>query len=86
MSGLLKLLTFPVSGPILGTRFIMDTVVEEAERQYYDQQTILQQLNDLEQQYREGQVTEAVMQQEEEALLKRLMEARAYHEQKRQEE
>ena len=41
--GLLKLLTFPVSGPVAGTHWVLRTLLDEAERRYYDEEAILQQ-------------------------------------------
>jgi len=36
MLGLFKLLTLPVSGPLLGSRWIAGVLRDEAERQLYD--------------------------------------------------
>jgi hypothetical protein len=76
--GLFKLLTFPVSGPVMGARWIMQTLLDEAERQYYDPAAIRQQMADLESEYRAGQIGEDEFDRREEELLERLLEARAF--------
>jgi hypothetical protein len=73
--GLLKLLTFPLSGPLAVARVVRD----EAERQLYDVAAIRQQLADLERRRQLGQADEDTLDREEEALLQRLLDARAYH-------
>lgn len=77
--GLFKLLTFPVSGPVLGTQWVLQTLLDHAERQYYDEAAIRQQMADLEAQLRAGQVSDQEFDRREEALLERLLEAREYH-------
>src|SRR4051812_32594411 len=42
--GLLRLLTFPVSGPIAGTKWALQTLLNEAERRYYDEAAIRQEM------------------------------------------
>jgi hypothetical protein len=74
--GLFKLLTFPVSGPVSGTRWVLQTVLAEAERAYYDPAAIRQQMADLENQHRAGLISEQELDRQEEALLERLMESR----------
>ena len=77
--GLLKLLTFPVSGPVAGTRWVLETVLREAERRHYDPAAIRQQLADLETQHRTGRLSDEEFDRREEALFERLMEAREFH-------
>lgn len=77
--GLLKLLTFPVSGPVTGTRWVLETVLREAERRHYDPAAIRQQLADLETQHRTGRLSDEEFDRREEALFERLMEAREFH-------
>jgi hypothetical protein len=77
--GLLKLLTFPVSGPVMGGRWVLQTLLDEAERRYYDMDDIRQQLAALERQFIEGEIDERTFERTEEALLQRLMEAREFH-------
>jgi len=74
--GLFKLLTFPVSGPVTGTRWVLQTLLEEAERAYYDPAAIRQQMADLEAKHAAGLISEEELDRQEEALLERLMEAR----------
>lgn len=73
---LFKLLTFPVSGPVLGARTALDTVVREAERQYYDPHAILQQLRQVDQQRRRGEISDEQAEQREAILWQRMVEAR----------
>jgi len=75
----LKLLTFPVSGPVMGGRWVLQTLLDEAERRYYDMDDIRQQLAALERQFIEGEIDERTFERTEEALLQRLMEAREFH-------
>ena len=74
--GLFKLLSFPVSGPVSGTRWVLRTILDEAERAYYDPAAIRQQMADLEDKHRAGLISEQELDRREEALLERLMEAR----------
>ena len=76
--GLLKLLTFPVSVPLAGGRWVLQTLIDEAERRYYDEATIRQQMAELERRLRAGEIDEATFDAEEEDLFARLLEAREY--------
>ena len=80
--GLLKLFTFPVSVPLSGGRWVLQTLVDEAERRYYDPAAIRQQMADLEAQHRAGQITDEEFDRREEELLERLIEARQYQQRK----
>lgn len=80
--GLLKLLTFPVSGPVAGTKWVLETILSEAERQHYDPAAIRQQLADLEARHRAGAISDAEFDRREEELFERLLEAREYHRRK----
>lgn len=80
--GLLKLLTFPVSGPVAGTRWVLDTLLTEAERRYYDPAAIRQQMADLQSQHQAGRIGDDEFDRREEALLERLLEAREFHQRK----
>jgi hypothetical protein len=80
--GLFKLLTFPVSGPVSGTRWVLQTVLDEAERRHYDPVAIRQQMADLEAQHRTGGISDEEFDRREEALLERLIESREYHQRK----
>jgi len=72
---LLKLLTLPVSGPL----WVAKVVLDEAERQYYDEGTIQRQMAELEQALDRGDIDRETFDQREEALLQRLLEARDFH-------
>ena len=80
--GLLKLLTFPVSVPLSGGRWVLRTLVDEAERRYYDPAAIRQQMADLEARHRAGELSDDEFDSQEEALLERLIEAREYQQRK----
>lgn len=80
--GLLKLLTFPVSGPLIGTKWALKTLVSEAERRYYDEAAIRQEMAELERRLIAGQIDDATFDRQEEALLNRLLDAREYHQRK----
>jgi len=79
----LKLLTFPVSGPVAGGRWVLQTLLDEAQRRYYDLNDIRQKLATLERQLMDGEINEQTFEQAEEALLQRLMEAREFHQSRR---
>ena len=83
--GLFKLLTFPVSGPVLGTKWVLQTVLDEAERQYYDTGAIQEQLAALERSFEAGEIGAEDFDEQEEQLLQRLLEARDYHQRKQAE-
>ena len=76
--GLLKLLTFPVSGPVAGGRWVLQTLLDEAERRYYDPAAIRQQMADLEERHRAGGISDEAFDRAEEALLERLIESRQF--------
>lgn len=76
--GLFKLLTFPVSFPVAGGRWVLKTVRDQAERQYYDEGAILEEMAQLERQYEKGELAESVLNEREDALWERLLEAREY--------
>lgn len=81
---LLKLLMLPVSGPLSSATWAMRTVLEEAERQYYDETAIRRDMLALEELYRAGKLDEASFENAADALLQRLMEARAYRAEREQ--
>ena len=82
--GLFKLLTFPVSGPISGANWVIQTVLDEAERQYYDEATIRQEMLALEELHQRGRLDDASFEQAADVLLERLLDARKYHQQTEQ--
>ena len=75
--GLLKLLAFPVTGPL----WIAGMLQQTAERQLYDVDAIREQMADLEDQRHQGLIDNETFESEEERLLARLIEARSYHRQ-----
>ena len=83
--GLLKLLTFPVSGPLLGGRWVLRTVLDEAERRYYDPTAIRAEIEKVERQHRSGELDDAAFESLEDSLLQRLLDARDYQAGKREE-
>src|SRR5688500_7478885 len=82
LMGLFKLLTFPVSLPVAGGTWVLRTVLSEAERKYYDEAAILEEMSQLERQLQGGELDEAAFDEREEALLQRLLEARRYWQEK----
>jgi hypothetical protein len=82
--GLLRLLTFPVSGPLSGGRWVLRTLLEEAERRHYDEEDIRNALADVQREYEAGLIDEHTLERREEALLERMLEAREYHRGKRE--
>ena len=70
------LLTFPVSAPILTANAAIRTIINEAERQLYDEASIRQQLSAAERDHRTGALTSEQFAEIEESLLERLVEAR----------
>lgn len=84
--GLLKLLTFPVSLPISGGTWVLKTVLDEAERRYFDEAAILEEMAQLERQFQSGEIDQAVFDQQEEVLLQRLLDAREYRQRKEAEQ
>jgi hypothetical protein len=83
--GLLKLFTFPVSMPLSGGTWVLRTVLSEAERRYYDEAAILQDMAQLERAHDAGEIDDGDFDQQEEALLQRLLDARAYWRQRAEE-
>jgi hypothetical protein len=82
MLGFLKALTFPVTGPFIGTRWIAGVLLEEAERQLYDADGIRQQMAEVERQFQMRQIDGETFERRQEELLARLLEARDYYRRK----
>ena len=80
--GLLKLLTFPVSLPLSGGGWVLRTLLNEAERRFYDEAAILEEMAQLEQQLQAGEIDDQTFDEHEEALLQRLLDAKEYHRQR----
>jgi hypothetical protein len=68
------LLTLPIA-PARGVAWVVEQVVEEAERQMYDEQNIRRELMDLELEFDEGTIDAEERAAREEQLLERLAEA-----------
>jgi hypothetical protein len=79
--GLLKLLTFPVSLPLAGGTWVLRTVLSEAERRYYDEAAILEEMAELERALEAGEIDGSSFDEHEEVLLQRLLDARKYWQQ-----
>ena len=73
--GLFKLLAFPLSAPLAVAQILLD----EAERQMYDEAAIRRQMAEAEEQFRAGEIDGDEFEERETALLERLLEARKYH-------
>ena len=80
--GLLRLLAFPLTGPL----WVARVIGEEAERQLYDEDAIRGQIAALQAQHQAGEMDDATLATQEEALFERLLAAREYHRQKRLEQ
>ena len=83
--GLFKLLTLPVSGPLGGAKWIANVLLEEAERQLYDEDSIRQEMAEAERQYQTGEIDGDTFERRQEELMERLLEARDYHRRKQAE-
>jgi hypothetical protein len=84
--GLLRLLTFPISAPVSGGRWVLQTLLDEAERRHYDTAAIQDQLAQVERQHRAGEIDDATFDAMEESLLQRFIDAQAYHRRRAAEE
>jgi len=73
-----KLLTLPVMGPIKGLMWIAEKVVEQAEREAYNEDNVRGQLMELELHLDLGEITEEEYAVAEEELLARLRVAREH--------
>lgn len=76
MGLLTLLLTFPVSGPVMVAKAAIQTVVGEAEKEFYDEGLIQRQLAEAERQLQAGEIDDEEFAQVEENLLERLLESR----------
>ncbi|MER6675111.1 gas vesicle protein GvpG [Streptomyces sp. NPDC000983] len=77
MGLLTQLLTFPLA-PVRGVTWVVDQVVEAAEREYYDPETVERELAALERELLEGRIDQAAFDEREDQLLDRLEEIAAY--------
>ncbi|MFG2143124.1 gas vesicle protein GvpG [Streptomyces sp. NPDC048696] len=70
--GLLKELLLLPAAPVRGTFWVLDKVVAEAERQYYDPSAVHRELARLEELLMAGEIDEAEFDRREDVLLERL--------------
>jgi cytochrome c-type biogenesis protein CcmI len=78
MGLLLTLVTLPVSAPVGGALWIAEQVHAAAEREYYDEEAIRGQLEDLEERFAAGELVEDDYEAAADELLERLLEAHAF--------
>jgi len=78
MNILLKLITFPVMGPLDATVWAARKIAERAENVYYDDMPIREALQELELRLDLGEIDEETFEAEESILLVRLQEIREY--------
>jgi hypothetical protein len=76
MGFLINLLTFPVLGPIKGVMWIAEKVVEQADKELYDEDKLRGLLMELELRFELGEMAEQEYLAAEELLLERLKVAR----------
>jgi hypothetical protein len=76
MGFLIDLLTFPVLGPIKGVMWIAEKVVEQADKEVYDEDKLRGLLLELELRFELGEMAEQEYLAAEELLLERLKVAR----------
>jgi len=76
MGFLINLLTFPVLGPIKGVMWIAEKVVEQADKEVYDEDKLRGLLMELELRFELGEMAEQEYLAAEELLLERLKVAR----------
>lgn len=78
MGFFLDLLTLPVTGPINGTIWIAEKLLEQAENEMYDEGKVRAKLMEMEMLLDLGDISEETYMAAEEELLERLREIRAF--------
>ena len=78
MGILSTILTLPVMGPINGVTWIAEKMIEQAEREIYDEGAVRGMLMELELRYDLGEIGESEYMVAEEFLLARLKDIREY--------
>ncbi len=78
MGMILDLLTLPVTGPINGTIWIAEKLLEQAENEMYDEGKVRAKLMELETLLDLGDISEETYMAAEDELLQRLREIRAF--------
>lgn len=74
----LTLITLPVSGPVGGTLWIAEQVRAAAEREYYDEAAIREELAALDERAAAGELDEEEYEAAADELFERLLETRAF--------
>ena len=82
MGFLTGLLTLPLA-PVRGVAWVTEQLIEEAERQLYDENAIRRELLELELAFEEGRIDELERRDREEELMERLTNSRERAEQAR---
>jgi hypothetical protein len=78
MGILTKILAFPLTGPIDGTMWLAEKLLEQAEAEMYDEGKVKAELMELEIRLDLGEIDEATYLEAEDELLQRLREIREY--------
>jgi len=78
MGFLFDVLTFPVLGPIRGVIWVAEKIVEEADKELYDEDAVQGRLMELELRYDLGEISEEEYEEAEKVLLERLNAIREY--------
>jgi|APCry1669189101_1035198.scaffolds.fasta_scaffold52740_2 hypothetical protein len=78
MGFILDLLALPLTGPINGTIWIAEKLLEQAENEMYDEGKVRSKLMELETLLDLGEISEETYMTAEEQLLERLKEIRAF--------
>lgn len=77
---LFKLLGLPFSLPAAGVKWVFNTVLEQAENEYYDDAPVKEMLLLLNMQLEEGEISEEEFAEQEQVLFARLREIREHRE------
>jgi hypothetical protein len=78
MGLLFNLLTLPVTGPLKGTLWVAEQVLEVAERDFYDEDAIRRSIQEAETAHANGALSDEAYEASVDALLERLIAAREY--------
>ena len=82
---LFKLLGLPLTLPAAGVKWVFNTVLEQAENEYYDDAPVKEMLLLLNMQLEEGEISEEDFAEQEQVLFARLREIREHREEQRRE-
>ncbi len=78
MGILTKILAFPLTGPIDGTMWLAEKLLEQVEAEIYDEGKVKAEMMELETRLDLGEIDEAAYLEAEDELLQRLREIREY--------